>query len=61
MYQGVYKTKSKSNGSIDHHKPCLVAQGFTKKYGADYEETFVLVAKMTTIRVLLSVAINNGW
>jgi hypothetical protein len=38
-----------------------VAQGFTQKFGIDYKETFAPIAKMTTVRVLLSDAINNRW
>lgn len=57
----VFKTKFNSDGTIDLHKARLVAQGFTQKFVVDYKETFALVAKMTTVRVLLSVAINNGW
>ena len=30
-------------------------------YGLDYQETFALVAKLNTIRVLLSLATNNDW
>nr|GFC95970.1 putative RNA-directed DNA polymerase [Tanacetum cinerariifolium] len=57
----VFKTKFSSDGSVDRYKARLVAQGCTQQYGVDYKETFASVAKMTTVRVVLSVAINNGW
>ena len=33
-------------------------KGFTHKYGMDYEETFALVTRMTTIRALIAVVFN---
>ena len=34
---------SLANGTIDSYKAKLVAKGFTKTYGIDYFETFVLL------------------
>ena len=42
------------------HCVCM-AKGFTQAYGVDYLETFALVAKMNTVRVILSLAANHDW
>lgn len=38
-----------------------MAKGYTQTYGIDYQETFSLVAKLNTVRVLLSLVANLDW
>ncbi|KAJ7967937.1 Retrovirus-related Pol polyprotein from transposon TNT 1-94 [Quillaja saponaria] len=57
----VFTIKRKADGTIERYKARLVARGFTQTYGVDYQETFAPVAKMNSIRVLISCAVNLGW
>jgi len=52
-----YKIKIKSDGFIERYKTRLIARGFTQEHGIDYEETFALVTKMTSIRALIALAV----
>ena len=38
-----------------------MAKGFTQTYGVNYQETIVPVAKINSIRIMLSLAINFDW
>ncbi|WVZ94245.1 hypothetical protein U9M48_040156 [Paspalum notatum var. saurae] len=57
----VYKVKTRSDGSLERYKARLVARGFQQEHGRDYDETFVSVAHMTTVRALLAVASVREW
>ncbi|RVW68506.1 Retrovirus-related Pol polyprotein from transposon RE1 [Vitis vinifera] len=49
------------DGSIDRYKARLMAKRFTQTYGVDYLETFSIVAKLNTMRVLLYLTTNLDW
>ena len=51
----IYKVKTHSDGSIERYKTHLVVKGFTQKYEIDYEETFALVASISSARALLAI------
>ena len=56
-----YKIKHVADGSIEKYKAIFVARGFSQKEGIDYEEIFSLVARYTSIILVLSLATLMKW
>ena len=51
----VCKIKTGADGNIEWYKARLVAaEGFTQQYRADYDETFSLVVRMESFRILIA-------
>jgi hypothetical protein len=57
----IYKIKQTADGSIEKHKTLFVARGFSHVEGIDYEETFSLVDRHTSIWTIISLATSMGW
>jgi hypothetical protein len=57
----IFKIKHVADGSIEKFKAMFVARGFSQIEGVDYEETFSLVARYASIRVVISIASVIGW
>eukprot|EP00253_Pinus_taeda_P030525 PITA_30525 len=49
------------DGSVEKYKARFVAGGFSQIEGIDYEETFALVARYSSIRMILSLSAEMGW
>lgn len=56
-----FRIKRKSDGSIERYKACLIAKWFHQQPGIDFHDTFNPVVKPTTVRIILSIVVSNGW
>ena len=55
----VYAIKGEPNGD-ERYKARFVAKGFSQKRGIDYHETFSPTARMTSIRMLMQVSVQEN-
>jgi len=57
----IFKSKRRSDGSLERKKAQLVAKGYHQQYGVDFDDMFNPVIKPTTIRIMLSYIVSNQW
>ncbi|GKU95397.1 hypothetical protein SLEP1_g8760 [Rubroshorea leprosula] len=57
----VFRIKRNNEGRVESYKARLVAKGFHQRPGSDYFHTFSPVIKPITIRIVLSLALNQNW
>lgn len=56
----IYKTKFTTEG-VEHRKACLVMKYFSQQEGIDYTQTFSLVTKMNSVRLILPLTTCFRW
>jgi len=54
-YKWVFKLKYNIDSPIDGNKALLVVKGYTHEAWIDFSDIFSLVAKLTSVRVLLAI------
>lgn len=57
----VFKIKRCDDGCLERYKMRLAAKGFHQEKGVDFFETYSPVVRLTTIRVVLILAISYDW
>ncbi|GJZ96689.1 ribonuclease H-like domain-containing protein [Tanacetum coccineum] len=59
-FMWLFKHKFHADGTLSRYKARLVANGSSQQLGVDFDETFSLVIKLATIRVVLSLAVQGS-
>jgi len=57
----VFRTKLNPNGLVNKLKSRLVVKEYVQVFGVDYSDTFALVARLNTIRLLLALTTQKNW
>src|ERR1700731_985294 len=57
----VFQTKRDGDGNVIRYKARIVAKGYSQVPGQDFDATFASVARLTTLRALLSMAAREDW
>jgi hypothetical protein len=55
----VFTHKPRADGSFDRYKARWVLWGFAQRLGVDYDETFNLVVKPTTVHTVLAIVVSH--
>ena len=57
----IYKIMHAVKGNIEKHKARFLVRGFSYKEGVNCEETFAPIAKYTSLKTLIALALVMGW
>jgi hypothetical protein len=57
----VFYNKQDEHGVVTRNKARLVAKGYSQVKGLDFDETYALVARLESIRILLAYATYHGF
>jgi hypothetical protein len=57
----VFRNKQDEHGVVTRNKARLVAQGYTQVEGLDFGETYALIARLKSIRILIAYATNHDF
>lgn len=57
----IYKIKYIVDGSIEKYKARFLENMYTQKEGIEYEETFTIVARYTSIKCIISLTVQMRW
>jgi hypothetical protein len=57
----IFKNKSYEHGTVVRKKARLIAQGYTQIEGINLDETFAPIARLESIKILLSITCHLGF
>ena len=57
----IHKVKHAADESVEKYKVCFMENGFSQKEDSDYEETFALVSRYSSIYTIVSLTDEMGW
>jgi hypothetical protein len=57
----VFKTKFNENREVEKYKARLIAKGYCQQQGINYAKVFSPVARLDTIRIVISIAAQKSW
>jgi hypothetical protein len=56
----VFKVKQDEHEAVSKHKACLMVKGYVQQHGINYDEVFVLVARLDSVRLLIALVAHEG-
>jgi hypothetical protein len=58
--KSVFKVKLKSIGCIDRYKTPFITKGYSGVVDINYQETFSLVVKITSVKALMAIVVEKN-